>query len=254
MIVVAHPTAPGTRILLVDDEESLRLTLAANLELEGFEVVEAASAEEALSMIDAQRFDLVLSDVRMPGVGGIELLRTLQKSRPDLPVVLMTAFTTEDSITRAIESGVFTVLHKPFDPYRQAATLRRAVRRPTVLVVDDCQKSAQAIAVALSERGIRAEAVSEGAQAIDAVRSRDVDVCVTDLVMPDMDGLEVCRELRALDPAISIIVCAATRAADRDDDALMQGAAALEDARYLRKPINEVELVRAIASVRSEVC
>lgn len=200
-------------------------------------------------MIEAESFDLVLSDVRMPGVSGIELLTIVQRTHPELPVVLMTAFTTEDAIASAIESGVFTVLRKPFDPYRQAVTLRRAVRRPAVLIVDDCQESARAIAGELSRRGVRADAVFGSADAIQAVRTGAVDVCVTGLVMTGMSGLEVSRQLRALDPAISIIFCTGAH----KHDELIREAAELGPARYLRKSFDVSELARSIASVRSEV-
>ena len=79
----------AVRILLVDDEESLRLTTGANLELEGFEIVEAANAEQALELARTQAFDIVLSDIRMPGLSGVDLHERLREIVPDVPVLLM---------------------------------------------------------------------------------------------------------------------------------------------------------------------
>src|SRR5687768_13491275 len=101
------------KILVVDDEASLRMTLSANLELEGFVVVEAESADEALKILAKEDFDLILSDIRMPGRSGIELVSELRNNGIDLPVVLMTAFTEEKNLDEATRNGVFTILTKP---------------------------------------------------------------------------------------------------------------------------------------------
>ena len=71
----------GTSILVVDDEESLRITLAANLELSGFEVVEAANGTQALEILENRAFDVVLSDIRMPGMNGVELFQKRSSRR-----------------------------------------------------------------------------------------------------------------------------------------------------------------------------
>src|SRR5215471_5132373 len=98
------------RILLVDDEQSLLLTLAANLELDGFDVTTAESGEHALKLFEREAFDLVLSDITMPGMSGIDLFRRVRSQRPECPVVLMTAFALEGMVRDAICEGVFTIL------------------------------------------------------------------------------------------------------------------------------------------------
>ncbi|HUS67503.1 MAG TPA: response regulator, partial [Kofleriaceae bacterium] len=76
-------------VLLVDDEEGLRTTLAANLELDGFDVVEAADGIEALAHARRRAFDLVVTDIRMPGMNGVDLFRAIRGLHPRVPVVLM---------------------------------------------------------------------------------------------------------------------------------------------------------------------
>ena len=118
----------GTRILLVDDEDSLRITLAANLELEGYEVSEAASGEEALELAEQKPFDIVLSDIRMPGMNGVELFRALKVKMPSVPCVLMSAFSLEELVSSALAEGVFTLLPKPFDIQAALTILTKADR------------------------------------------------------------------------------------------------------------------------------
>lgn len=234
------------KILVVDDEAGLRMTLAANLELEGFEVVEAESADHALKLLAEQDFDLVLSDIRMPGRSGIEMVRELRSSGVDLPVILMTAFTAEESLDEATRNGVFTVLTKPFHFDHGMALLQRALRRPTVLVVDDAHAVATTTAAALTALGLRVEAVSDGEAALDTVRRGVYDVCIVDLMMPEMDGLELSRRLRDEDPEISVIVYSGAE----DGDHMMATAAADGAFRCLRKPLDPVKLAAVIAAAR----
>ena len=101
------------RIMVVDDDPRIRRTLSDILNLNGYRVVEAASGEEALSR-DLQ-VDCVLSDNKMPGMSGVELFEAVQKIRPGIPVILMTAFATNDLIRRGLQAGVIAVMEKPLD-------------------------------------------------------------------------------------------------------------------------------------------
>jgi DNA-binding NtrC family response regulator len=236
------------RVLVVDDEEGLRITLAANLELEGFEVLEAADAEEALELVrNGERVDLVLSDIRMPGRSGVDMYLEFKRIAPELPVVLMTAFATEKSVTQAIEEGVFAVLGKPFDLERTLQTLHSALRRPVVLVVDDMPGVAETTAEALGSMGIRAKAVFSGEDAVAAMRDGAVDVCLTDLVMPGMNGLEVGDRARELDPNVIVIVF--TGAAQGEQ--MMRQAAARGAYECIRKPLDAAGLATSIANARA---
>ncbi|UJR82360.1 response regulator [Sandaracinus amylolyticus] len=233
-------------ILVVDDEEGVRTTLAANLELEGFQVVEADGVASAVAALDRADVSLVLSDIRMPGESGIDLLRRVRAMRPGLPVVLMTAFTAEELIADAVDGGVFAVLPKPFDLERACTVLTRALRLPMVLVVDDVRDDAEQIAVALRESGLRASAAHGGREAITILESADVDVCVTDLRLREMDGLELVARVRALDPRIAVI----TLCAD-DTGALVRQAFARGAFGCFREPVAARELMRAIARARA---
>ena len=94
------------RVLIVDDERSLLLTLVANLELEGFEVVAASDGARALELVREQRFDLLLTDVRMPGMNGVDLFRQIRRVCPQMPVILMTAYAVETLIDEAIQEEI----------------------------------------------------------------------------------------------------------------------------------------------------
>jgi DNA-binding NtrC family response regulator len=233
------------KILVVDDEHNLRMTIAANLELEGFEVVEAENAATALALLETDTFDLVLSDVRMPGMNGVDMFRRAHKLQPDLPVILMTAFALEGLVQEALREGVFTLLPKPFEIEHLVAALSAAARSPVILIVDDVESVAESTAAALSEVGVRAVAVTDGKSALDLVRDRDVDVCVVDMVMPGMSGPELIERLAVEAPEV---ICIAVSGQDGDD---MFRRIAGHVHAILRKPIDPPFLAEAVARARA---
>lgn len=237
----------SVRILVVDDEHNLRLTIAANLELEGFDVVEAENAEVALDLIKQQRFDLVLSDVRMPGMNGVDLFRHIHELQPDLPVILMTAFALEGLVQEALREGAFTLLPKPFDVEHLVSALSSAARAPVILIVDDMHSHGETTAAALSALSVRAVAVSSSEEAVQLVKAREVDICVVDMVMPGMSGPELIEWLRVEVPHI---ICIAVSGHDVDE--MFRRVAAHVHA-ILRKPIDPPRLAEAVARARARV-
>ncbi|MFL5350829.1 MAG: response regulator [Hyalangium sp.] len=233
------------RILVVDDEESMRITLAGNLELEGYEVVEACSGDEALRLSRERPVDVVLADIRMPGLHGVDLYRHLRRAQPGLPVVLMTAFAQESLVEDALAEGVFTVLHKPFDVEHLLRTLRRAARTPEVLVVDDVREVAEVTVEGLRLCGLRAQAVYDGDEAVARMRTGKIDVCVVDLVMPGMTGPQVVEKLRGAGQPVAFIAVSGHEVPD-----MMRQVAALGDVSCMRKPISIRELAQTIARAR----
>ena len=118
------------KILVIDDEESNLLAMDKILSAEAYSVVCAKQAAIAISLVRKQHFDLVLTDLRMPGVGGMEFLRSLRKTHPQLPVVMLTAYGTVSDAVEAMKLGALDFVSKP-------------IRRETLLkCVQDClQKS-----------------------------------------------------------------------------------------------------------------
>ena len=103
------------RLLIVDDEEAIRDSLSSALRAEGLELAVAGSAESALSQIDAFRPDVVLSDIRMPGLDGVELLRIIKERAPSIDVILMTAYQDMPTVISAVRAGAVEFLTKPLD-------------------------------------------------------------------------------------------------------------------------------------------
>jgi DNA-binding NtrC family response regulator len=105
-----------TRILIVDDELAIRLSLAAWLRRDGHEVEVAEGGRAALEALRAQSFDVLISDMKMPGMSGQELLAQVANDDPELPVVMMTAYGSIESAVQAMKGGAVDYVVKPFDP------------------------------------------------------------------------------------------------------------------------------------------
>ena len=233
------------RILLVDDEGSLRVTLAANLELDGFQVVEAESGERALELLRDGAFDLMLSDIRMPGISGAELFQRARQIHPEMPVVLMTAFALEDVVRGALREGVFAVVAKPFDVGHVSRMVLRALGKPVVLVIDDREEEARSTAEALRALGLRAEVAANGASALQQLLDAPIDVCIVDLVMPGMSGAALVEKLRAAHPDVTAIVVSGYAVPEMMNRAAAEGAFAC-----LRKPVLPQDLAQVVAEAR----
>lgn len=119
-------------VLIVDDEPSIRVSLRTILSGMGFDVVEAARGEEALSLVRTAQFDVVLLDINMPGIGGIEVCRLMRKNSPRLPIVMLTVQGSEDRKVEALDAGADDYVTKPFQLRELVARLRVAVRRNAI--------------------------------------------------------------------------------------------------------------------------
>jgi DNA-binding NtrC family response regulator len=122
-------SSPKT-ILVIDDERVLRLSLAALLQREGYKVSAAASAQEARQSLAAGPFDLVLVDLKMPNVNGMALLPEICRQYPEMPVVVLSAYATLESVMEAAHEGAQDYLLKPIDPARFLQRVEEIISQP----------------------------------------------------------------------------------------------------------------------------
>lgn len=115
------------RVLVVDDEKNITFVVQAMLEKVGFEVVAFNESTEALDVISSEDVDVVVTDLYMPGPGGMEILDFCQKNQPQLPVVIITAYGTVESAVSALKRGAFDFVTKPFDQAELLSVVQKAV-------------------------------------------------------------------------------------------------------------------------------
>jgi DNA-binding NtrC family response regulator len=115
------------RILVVDDEEQMRDLLAKVLERKGFQTSVCGDGTEALAFLEKEPVDLVVTDVRMPGLGGMEALRAVKELNPDIVVIIMTAFGSIDQAVQAVKDGAYDYINKPFKIDEMLLTIEKAL-------------------------------------------------------------------------------------------------------------------------------
>ncbi|MDE3218068.1 MAG: sigma-54-dependent Fis family transcriptional regulator [Nitrospirota bacterium] len=120
---------PRAHILVVDDEINIRGALVTMLEKKGHQVRGVATAEEGLEQLEAAPAELVITDLRMPGIGGMEFLRRLKQTSPDTEVVVMTAYGSIDTAVEAMRCGAYDYLTKPIDRERFPIVVDKALER-----------------------------------------------------------------------------------------------------------------------------
>jgi excisionase family DNA binding protein len=133
----AAATAPAARqgrarVLVVDDEASIRDLLSKTLALAEYDVDTAADASTALGRVRAAEYDLLIADLRMPGMDGLTLIRQVKRIRAELPVIIITGFSTESSAIEAVNLGVAGYLRKPFRVPEVLAAAAKALGTPAL--------------------------------------------------------------------------------------------------------------------------
>jgi DNA-binding NtrC family response regulator len=117
------------KVLVVDDEEIARKNLDHILQKEGYIVVMAASGAEALEKMETSDFDVVLTDIRMENISGIEVLEKTKSRYPETEVVMVTAYASTDSATETLKKGAFQYIAKPFKISEIRVTVKQAIEK-----------------------------------------------------------------------------------------------------------------------------
>lgn len=125
-------------ILIVDDEESVRDSLNSWFTDDGYDVKCAENAKKALMILEAEEMDIILADIKMPGMDGLEMLRRIKSLNKDAIVIMMTAFATVDTAVKALKDGAFDYVTKPFDPDDLSHLIRNASKQ--ILLTDENEK------------------------------------------------------------------------------------------------------------------
>ncbi len=122
------------RILVVDDEEAMRESLNDWLKEDGYEVGLAAGGQEAIDMVRGEPWEVILLDLKMPGMDGLETLKHLKEVRPDAEILMMTAYATVDTAVQAMKEGAFDYLVKPFDPDEIEILIKKIVKQKELIL------------------------------------------------------------------------------------------------------------------------
>ncbi len=244
-------------IFIIDDDEHVLRLLERYLLRFDYEILLFTNAQDALGKVRAICPDLVLTDLIMPVMNGVEFEQRFHALQPDTEVVCISAFLTPSTLERLKKKNFFALLPKPFDFELVATTVAQAIASTrlkriaeekstipdnnAVLVVDDYEPFRTLAARLLTTAGFWVETAANGQEALEKFSSKDFEIVLMDLTMPVMDGLQTLREMRKIDK--NSVVALITGEAD---SATIARCEELTGYKCLRKPLSNDALVRAV--------
>lgn len=164
------------KVLVIDDEKSIRKTLREILEYENFKVDEAIDGSEGSAMAEKEDYDIILCDIKMPKVDGMEALDRIQKAKPDTPIVMISGHGTIETAVEAVKKGAFDFIAKPLDLNRLLVTIRNAMDKTTL--VSDVKVLKKKISKTYDMIG-ESEAIKQIQEMIEKVAPTDARVLIT---------------------------------------------------------------------------
>ncbi len=193
------------RILIVDDETHMRTTLSDILSDEGFDVDTAADGLTAVAMCESQEYSVVLLDVRVPGIDGVETFRRIRRRHEDLRVVMMSAYGRDDLKQTALEEGAVAFLSKPLD-IENVIDLIHDVHGTALLVISDDADICRSVRTLLKPQGYRVTMSCSPYDALELAEQIHFDVVLIDVLLAEMNGLELYLSLRKLAPGAVVVM------------------------------------------------
>jgi DNA-binding NtrC family response regulator len=166
-------------ILIVDDEESVRDSLFNWFIEDGYDVECAQDAKKALTILESRDFDIVLADIKMPGMDGMEMLRRIKSQRKEAIVIIMTAFATVDTAVQALKDGAFDYITKPFDPDDLSHLIRNASKQISLTEENKILKEKVVSLDSVENLIGKSEAIKQVLQEIESVASSNASVIIT---------------------------------------------------------------------------
>lgn len=193
------------KVLVVDDEVNMRKTLSDILGDDGYDVTVAATGEEAIELCSRECFDVILMDVRMPGINGVEAFRQIRRHQEGVRVILMSAYSLEDLKKAALDEGAIAFLSKPLD-LQQTVKLISEVKDTAILVVEEDESISAPLQAALKEQGYRVTVAASPHDALELVEQIRFDLIFVDVNLPAMNGLELYLAVKRITPTAVVIM------------------------------------------------
>ena len=205
--------AKDIKVLVVDDDRYLLDLLLETLKTIGYDTVGACSAQEALTLLESTPLDLVITDILMPGMDGVEFARQVKDARPDLPVIFITGVFSSSILQKVDAQGFLT---KPFRIGQIEDLIEEVMSRAEgggqapppdrVLVVDDDETFRLMLMETLKLSGYNVTGSADGRTAMAALEQGHVTAVITDVKMPGMDGILLAKSIRDRWPEIPIVM------------------------------------------------
>ena len=237
--------AKNVNLLIVDDDIGMVATIGDVFQDRGYNVTMVDDGHRAIKLATRTNFDVILMDVKMPGINGLETYKEVKEIIPTAAVIMMTADSKEELVKKALEEGAYAVIYKPFNVKRVIKIVEEALKKPVVLVVDDRIEDRETLGDILAGKGYRVVLAKDGYEAVRYAERGSFDVILLDIKMPGMDGVKTLDRIKESKPETGIIMMTAYSMEEFVEESLRKGAYTC-----LFKPIDVEKMMEAIQKVR----
>jgi two-component system cell cycle response regulator len=245
-----------TKIMIVDDNVT-NLKLAGDLlEIEEFEVCRCLDGETAMKALDRFRPELILMDLALPGINGLQLTHKLksEEKTKDIKIVALTASAMKGDKEKILAAGCDGYIAKPIDTRTFKGQIIRYLQKEredhTILVVDDTENNLKLSRAIFEIAGFKVITAEDGEQAFSVLAEKKVDLVITDILMPNIDGYLLCYTIRTSEKLkdLPIIIYSATYTSSSDEAMAKEMGAD----KFIRRPSPAEELVNAARHLLSD--
>lgn len=240
------------KILLVDDNEAYTDSIMDILEDEGYSVQTANSGEQACAITGNNQFDLILMDIKMPGMNGVETFLKMKEQNPHVNVILFTAYALSELIQIAYANGILAVLKKPLNIDQLGDLIAQRQEKGDggyILMAADDRALNKNLQKTLVESGYRVAMTCDANDTFCELERQNFDILLLDLNMPNLNSLETYRRIKKLRPDMITILM--TGYAEQMNDMIDY---TIDDGAYtvLPKPINVEQLLNLLQQITAE--
>lgn len=228
-------------ILIIDDDPNLLRLMHDTLEAIGYSPISLSNGHKALELVKRNEIDLVIADISMPEMDGLQILQSVKQHNPDLPVMLITGVNMNNIKDRVYQYGADAFLDKPFRISRIEELLESLLsgqkQRAKVLVVDDNKDFRSVLAAQLEELGFRVYEAEDGHEALEKMSRDHIHSVIADLKMPKLNGADLAKKLKSASPFTHVILISGENVSPEDREMMKSFADA-----FLPKPFRVEEI------------
>lgn len=239
------------KVLLIEDEEMTRGLLERISNKEGYKTFVSPNGYEGLEIFRSEKPDIVITDIKMPKIDGMEVMHTVKNISPSTEVILVTAFGDYDTAILALRQGAIDYIKKPIDLNQLILSLGRAREKiaerkkinikPILLILEDDKNARDKLARIFEKEGYEVLTGADGEEGIKIFSQNKIDILLIDIKMPKKNGLDVLNEVKKISEDCESIMITGYGDENTAIEAMRNGAI-----NYIRKPIDLDQLFLAV--------
>jgi len=235
-------------ILVVDDDRRMANTLSDILKVKGYNTEVAYSGRGAIKKVESCSFDFILTDVKMPDIDGVRFYKTIKVRKPDIPVVLMTAYSTDRLVKEGLDAGVVATLTKPLDINLILSFLSMLKKESTIVIVDDDPKFTKTLAGILKNRGFIVIEVTDILNLNDNL-VQNSKIVLLDMKLGSVNGLDVLKDIKKKHPDMPVILITGYR---KEMSQSIKKALDIKAYTCLYKPFHIEKLLEVLVEIKKK--